>query len=154
MPATTDLLDANVWLALAHEGHPHHGRARRYWESEGASTAMCRVTQMAFLRLLTNKTIMRDDVLAPAGARRKCHEFLALPEVQWLGEPVGLEELWWSFSELGRTSQNLWTDAYLAAFAKCAALRLVTFDRDFTRFPSLDTLLLTPDSQAHATPTP
>jgi len=64
LPATTDLLDANLWLALAHEGHPHHGRTRRYWNGESLPVAaMCRVTQMAFLRLVTNKTIMRDEVL-------------------------------------------------------------------------------------------
>jgi predicted nucleic acid-binding protein len=47
---------------------------------------------------------------------------------------------------------NLWLalahDAYLAAFAKCAGFRLVTFDQGFTRFPGLDTLLLTPDAPA------
>ena len=41
---------------------------------------------------------------------------------------------------------NLWTDAYLAAFAKCAELRLVTFDKGFTRFPGLDALILAPDA--------
>jgi len=149
LPATTDLLDVNLWLALAHERHAHHGRARRYWETEGLpAAAMCRVTQMAFLRLLTNKTIMGDEVLSPVDAWKTCQSFLALPEVQLLGEPAGLEEQWWKFSDLGRTSQNFWTDAYLAAFAKCAGLRLVTFDQGFTRFPSLDTLLLTPDAPA------
>ena len=76
MPATTDLLDVNLWLALAHERHAHHGRARRYWETEGLpAAAMCRVTQMAFLRMLTNKTIMREEVLSPTDARKKCQDF-------------------------------------------------------------------------------
>ncbi len=149
MPATADLLDANLWLALAHERHTHHARARRYWETEGLPlAAMCRVTQMALLRLLTNKVIMRDEVLSPAEARKACQNFLSLPEVQWLGEPAGLDDQWWMFSDLGRTSPNLWTDAYLAAFAKCAGLRLVTFDQGFTRFPDLETFLLAPDPPA------
>jgi predicted nucleic acid-binding protein len=38
--------------------------------------------------------------------------------------------------------ENLWTDANLAALAKCAGLRLVTFDRGFTRFSRLDSLVL------------
>lgn len=153
MPATADLLDANLWLALAHEQHTHHSRARAYWESEGLPVAaMCRVTQMAFLRLLTNKTIMLDGTLTPAEAWRKCQDFLALPEVQFLGEPAGLDAQWAAFSDLGRTSQNLWTDAYLSAFARCAGQRLVTFDRGFARFPGLETLILTPDVAAHKPP--
>ncbi len=39
---------------------------------------------------------------------------------------------------------NVWTDAYLAAFAKCAGLRLVTFDHGFSRFKALDLLILHP----------
>ena len=50
---------------------------------------------------------------------------------------------WQSFGNLGRTSPNLWTDAYLAAFANCAGLRLVTFDEGFYRFKGLDVLILT-----------
>jgi predicted nucleic acid-binding protein len=37
--------------------------------------------------------------------------------------------------------ENLWTDANLA-LAKCAGLRLLTFDRSFTRFSRLDFLVL------------
>ena len=37
--------------------------------------------------------------------------------------------------------ENLWTDANLA-LAKCAGLRLPTFDRGFTRFSRLDFLVL------------
>jgi predicted nucleic acid-binding protein len=37
---------------------------------------------------------------------------------------------------------RLLTDAYLAAFAKSAALRLVTFDKDFDRFDGLHSLRL------------
>jgi predicted nucleic acid-binding protein len=37
---------------------------------------------------------------------------------------------------------NFWTDAYLAAFARSAGLRLVTFDRGFARFSGLEVLLL------------
>src|SRR5439155_16558154 len=108
----------------------------------GLAVAFCRVTQLAFLRHLTNKAIMADNVLLPAAAWKKCGEFLALPEVQFLPEPAGLDDHLARFCNLGRTSQNLWTDAYLAAFAKSAGLRLVTFDAGFAKFDRLDTLLL------------
>lgn len=37
---------------------------------------------------------------------------------------------------------RLLTDAYLAAFAESAGLRMVTFDKDFERFEGLDCLRL------------
>ena len=54
---SADLLDANVWLALAAEAHSHHEPARAYWEKRAAPVAaFCRITQMTFLRLLTDKS--------------------------------------------------------------------------------------------------
>ena len=136
-------MDANVWLALAAEAHAHHKSAKVYWEGNAAPVAaFCRVTQMAFLRLLTNKTIMGSHVLSPSAAWAKFAEFLGLPEIQFLAEPHGLNEQWGHFAAIGRLSPNLWTDAYLAAFAKCAGLRLVTFDKGFSRFAGLDWLIL------------
>ena len=83
LPSSTDLLDANVWLALAAGAHTHHDRAKAYWENEAAPvSAFCRVTQLAFLRHLTNKAIMGDQVLRPLAAWKKLQEFLALPEVR------------------------------------------------------------------------
>lgn len=145
MPSSIDLLDANVWLALAAEAHAHHDRAEAYWENEAVSTsAFCRLTQLALLRHLTNKAIMGDPALGPSAAWKKLQEFMALPEVKCLAEPEGLDERLGDFCNLGRTSPNLWTDAYLAAFAKCAGLRLVTFDHGFSRFEALELLILEP----------
>jgi len=88
---------------------------------------------------------MGAQVLAPPAAWKRRGEFLALPEVQSLVEPAGLDEQLGRFCDLGRTSPNLWTDAYLAAFAKCAGLRLVTFDHAFARFAGLELLTLKPE---------
>jgi toxin-antitoxin system PIN domain toxin len=143
LPSSADLLDANVWLALAAEAHAHHRRAEAYWHNEAAPVAaFCRVTQLAFLRHLTNRTIMGDHVLTPSSSWNKRGEFLALPEVRFLAEPPGLDEQLGKWCHVGRTSPNLWTDAYLASFAKCAGLRLVTFDRGFVTFTGLELLIL------------
>ena len=143
MPNSTDLLDVNVWLALAAEAHPHHPRAKAFWEQEAAPrSAFCRLTQIALLRHLTNQAIMADQLLSPAAAWKKLQELLALPEIHCLAEPDGLDERLGEFCNLGRTSPNLWTDAYLAAFARCGRLRLVTFDHGFSRFEGLDLLIL------------
>ncbi len=143
MPSSTDLLDANVWLALAVEAHSHHGRAKKYWQTEAAPrTAFCRVTHLAVLRHLTNRAVMGGQRLTSAGAWKKGAEFLALPEVQILPEPTGLDAQLETFCKAGPTSPNWWTDAYLAAFAKCAGLRLTTFDQGFSRFSGLNVLIL------------
>lgn len=143
MASSVDLLDANVWLALAVEAHTHHRLAKTYWENDAAPTAaFCRLTQMALLRLLTNKTVMGNQVLSPSAAWTTSAAFLALPEVRLLVEPLGLEAPWARFASSDRSTQNLWADAYLAAFAVAGGMRLVTFDKGFSRFRELDCLLL------------
>lgn len=148
MPSSADLLDANVWLALAAEAHAHHHQAQTYWSEQAAeAAAFCRVTQLAFLRHLTNRTIMGEHCLTPRAAWVKCSDFFALPEVKFLKEPPGLTEQLGRYCDLGRTSPNLWTDAYLAAFARCAGLRLVSFDPGFSAFTGLEVLTLEPPSR-------
>jgi predicted nucleic acid-binding protein len=51
----TDLLDVNVWLALADENHAYHKTAIAYWQDQSApEIAFCRVTALSFLRLSTH----------------------------------------------------------------------------------------------------
>jgi uncharacterized protein len=145
LPNSIDLLDVNIWLALAAESHAHHNRAIAYWNHEAAQiSGFCRITQLAFLRHLTNPAIMGKQVLSPSVAWKKLQEFLALPEIRTLDEPAGLDEALGEFSNMGRTSPNLWTDAYLAAFAKSAGFRLISFDKGFSRFKGLSSLILKP----------
>ena len=114
-----------------------------FWENAAAKrVAFCRVTQLAFLRHLTNKVIMGDQVLNPSDAWIKYEAYMALPEILFIAEPIGLDESLCVFCNLGKTTPNLWTDAYLAAFAQKGALRLVTFDQGFSMFKGLDLLIL------------
>ena len=62
------LPDVNVWIAIAADRHVHHDFARQWFDSAVAPVCFCRVTQMAFLRLLTNPKVMGEDSLSPAGA--------------------------------------------------------------------------------------
>ena len=143
MPSSGDLLDANVWLALTAEAHIHHGPAEKYWYDEAAPVAaFCRVTHLALLRHLTNKSVMGTHVLSPVAAWKKSMELLVLPEVRLMAEPAELNGRLGTLCSSGQISPNLWTDAYLAAFAFCAGLRLVSFDRGFTRFAGLELLIL------------
>jgi len=144
---TGDLPDVNVWLALAVQEHPHHAAARDYWQHAGAPHLWFnRVTMLALVRLLCQPKVMGDAALELAEAFDVYRRFAALPEVGLLHEPDACE------SELRRLAAppkptlpaRLWTDAYLAAFAVSAGLRLVTFDRDFERFADLSCFRLTP----------
>ena len=138
-----DLPDINVWLALACEDHQHHRRARRYWERESApQLAFCRVTMLGLLRLATNATIMQNRPFLAAEAWKIYRDFLALPEVGFLAEPAGIEHQFAAYTN--GFPANRWTDAYLAAFAHTTGCRIVSFDRDFTKFPELEFLHLKP----------
>lgn len=57
---------------------------------------------------------------------------MKLPDVDLL-KPLALRDT---------ASPKLWMDAWLAAFAICAGLQLVTFDRGFAQFAGLELLLL------------
>jgi predicted nucleic acid-binding protein len=70
------------------------------------------------------------------------HEFMALPNVRLLAEPITLDLHFQALATQGNFPHRLWTDAYLAAFAIAGGSRLVSFDADFTRFPGLNFLHL------------
>jgi uncharacterized protein len=57
-------------------------------------------------------------------------------------EPAHLEVAWARFARRPSASPRLWMDAYLAAFARSGGHTLVTTDRAFQQFESLDLLLL------------
>jgi predicted nucleic acid-binding protein len=59
-----------------------------------------------------------------------------------LHEPDRLDETLRDLVVSCATTPNLWTDAYLASFASVACLKLVSFDRGFSKFRGLDFLLL------------
>lgn len=140
-----DLLDASVWVPLSAPDHIHHLRARRYWDYEAVDElAFCRVTALALLRHLTNPKVLGDAVLDGGAAWHALETWLGLPQISLLGEPVGIDELLRQWSGQLDLHGGKWTDAYLAAFAAASACRLVSFDRDFHRFPGIDFLHLTP----------
>jgi toxin-antitoxin system PIN domain toxin len=125
----TYLLDVNVWIALAAERHTHH-RIARHWFSNlpNEKLAFCRVTQLGFLRLLTNKHVMHEEVMNSHEAWQAYHGLRLDRRIGYLPEPNDLHETWQAFTDGPLTSPNLWTDAYLCAFAHAARLTLVTFD--------------------------
>ncbi len=140
MPASgIKLPDANIWLAITVDGHSHHAAAGDWFNTQlERSCALCRVTQMALLRHLTNARIMGENVQTQAEAWKACDVLADDSRVMFLDEPPGIEPVFRSFSELDSPSHSRWTDAYLAAFATCIPAQFVTFDKGFSRFNGLD----------------
>lgn len=131
-----NFLDTNVWLALVWGRHAHSERARTWFEeAKEEQFLFCRFTQLALLRLLTNAAVMGSDVKTMAAAWEIYDECSRDERIAFLAEPDGLDTRLRMFSKSRHASPKLWADAYLAAFASGAGLRLVTFDRAFRSKP-------------------
>jgi toxin-antitoxin system PIN domain toxin len=125
-----NFLDANVWLALLWSRHVHSERAGAWFErSSEEKFFFCRITQITVLRLLTTSTVMGSDVKTMSEAWALWDKVCADDRIALLGEPEAIEPEFRSFSALRSSSRKVWADAYLAAFAAVAGLKLVTFDR-------------------------
>ena len=138
------LPDVNVWIAAVSDRHEHHATARRWFDSASAQICFCRVTQMAFLRLLTNPKVMGEDVLKPAEAIVVYRQLLTDERLRFAPEPPNIETAWLSLMDINAATGSTWTDAYLAAFSLEADLRLISFDRAMRRWPGLALEVLMP----------
>ena len=142
------LCDSNVWLALALSKHSHHTVAQKWLGTVEipASVILCRATQQAFLRLLTNATVLGLYGNPPLTNREAWSAYDALLAddriVFRADEPIELEFLWKKLAVRGTASPKLWMDAYLAAFALAGRYRMVTTDAAFRQFQGLDLLVL------------
>src|SRR6185437_14361834 len=124
--------------------HEHHAVARHWFDSSSAPTCFCRVTQMGFLRLLTNRKVMGEETLSSADAILVYRQLLRDERVRFEPEPPNLENVWLSLMTGGSGKGGTWTDAYLAAFALGGDFRLISFDHGMRRWPGLELDLLTP----------
>jgi toxin-antitoxin system PIN domain toxin len=128
------LPDINFWLALAFQSHVHHLSANAWMQAAAQqSCCFCRVTQMGFLRLSTNRKVFPLDALPLDEAWRVNDKVLSDDRVVFADEPGNLEIAWRSATQLQSFATNVWSDAYLAAFAQTAGFAIVTFDKGFPR---------------------
>ncbi len=131
-----NFLDTNVWLALVWGRHSHAELARDWLDQcEDEQFLFCRFTQLALLRLLTTKAVMGQDVKTMPAAWEIYDHCCTDERIAFLPEPEGLDPRLRSLSRSHEASPKLWADAYLAAFASVAGLRLVTFDKAFRSKP-------------------
>jgi uncharacterized protein len=137
------LPDANFWLSLAFQSHQFHARANAWMRSAmPRSCCLCRVTQMGFLRLATNPKVLPGYTLSMTDAWTVYERIFSDERVVFAEEAANIEVVWKRFTQQTTFSTNVWTDAYLAAFAETAELELVTFDQAFARYVGLKHTIL------------
>jgi len=106
----TYLPDVNVWIALAAERHTLHRTARLWFSNlQEQKLAFCRLTQLGFLRLLTNKHVMQDEVMRPDEAWEAYRVLRSDRRIGYLAEPSELPEMWQAFTVGPSSSPNLRT---------------------------------------------
>src|SRR5438067_195831 len=136
------LPDVNVWLALAFDFHLHHPAARTWYQSTGDTCCFCRWTQQGFLRLASNRAAFREQAVSLREAWLLYDALLSDPRIAFADEPRGLEAQWRAYTQRRSFSPKVWSDAYLAAFARAASFELVTFDKGFAQYKSVHCTIL------------
>ena len=133
------LLDVNVVLAAHRDDHPHFEVARGWLDElllTGSPFSVIDMIAGAFLRIATNRRVFSvptpvEDAFAYLRALR------AQPGHALLGPGPSHLSLLQQLCEGLDVSGDLIPDAQLAAIAVEHACELVSFDRDFARFPAL-----------------
>jgi toxin-antitoxin system PIN domain toxin len=124
----TALLDLNLLTALLWPTHEHHEAAHRWFAARAhAGWATCSLTQLGFVRLVSNPAFSRD-ALSPAEAvailaenlRHARHEFWT----ESLEVPAAVKDM-----ETRLQGYRQLTDAYILALAHRRKGILATFDR-------------------------
>jgi|ERR1019366_2121729 toxin-antitoxin system PIN domain toxin len=123
--------DVNVWLALNYEKHIHSSAAVQWYESVDPvpTLVFCRHTQLGLFRLLSTDLVMKQDALSQARCWEIYDRWVDSDRAFFGLEPSGLEAALRTKTSAEKITTKAWADAYLAAFAETAGLRLVTFDR-------------------------
>ncbi len=137
------LADVNFWLALAFDCHAGHVVAKSWFDTHAIDgVCFCRLTQQAFLRLASNPKVMKDDSVSLVQAWQLYDLILQDSRIAFIHEPANVEKQWRSYTQLASHSTNVWSDAWLAAFARAASLEIVTFDGGFNQYQDLDCTIL------------
>jgi toxin-antitoxin system PIN domain toxin len=134
-----------VWIALTYRGHRHYTTATTWLDSlpDESELGFCRLTQLGFLRLLTNPTVMGTRVVSQTAAWDVYDEWVDRGRAVYLDEPTTIENMFRSISQSEQAAPKDWADSYISAFAQVSGLQLVTFDRALQRRTS-GSLLLQP----------
>ena len=162
-----DLLDVNVWIALAQPRHAHHGLVKDYWEKTLAKFAeanaagnsalavpaklyFCRTSMLGLVRVLSQTSVAYGKHMSLVEAFSVYERFKFTEEVGFAHENlVNVDAVMGALlASHANLPMRMSTDVYLAALAQALNLRFVTLDRDFLRFDLPDCLIIEADKQA------
>jgi toxin-antitoxin system PIN domain toxin len=128
------LADINFWVALVLDSHTGHVTARDFFDSLSRDQLwFCRFSQIGFLRMLTNGSVMGRQILTQQKAWQLYDRLCGDERIQYLVEPLTLDSRFRRLAQGRLPAHKAWSDAYLAAVAGEAGMALATFDRDFSR---------------------
>jgi toxin-antitoxin system PIN domain toxin len=131
------IIDANVLLYAVDSASPHHERCRSWLDASLAgaeAVGFSWIALLAFIRIGTNPSILPNPMTADE-ATGQAEAWLGAPAAviaQPTARHAGL--LRGLLRDTG-TAGNLTTDAHLAALAIEHGADIVSYDRDFARFP-------------------
>jgi toxin-antitoxin system PIN domain toxin len=134
------LADVNFLIALLHARHTLSERAVAWLgrQEQAGSIVLCRVAQMGVLRILTNPTWLKGEVLSAAAVWDAWDLLLTDDRFTSIQEPAGIESEWRLVTRDFAAGRHAGTDTYLAAFARAGGYSLLTFDRGFRQFEGLE----------------
>ena len=125
------LPNINVWLALTLKAHVHHDVAWNWYKSVPLRDELffCRSTQLGLLRLLTTKSVAKQETLNQLDAWGAYDRWIDQGGAAFQEEPSGLEIEFRSFADRRCSFAARVRGFLFAAFAAASSMELVTFDR-------------------------
>jgi uncharacterized protein len=130
--------DLNVWLALSVADHSHSADSWSWIKHlpPDAKLLFSRYTQIGLLRLLTNRSVMGQQVLILRKAWRVYDAWLEDPRVEFYPEPRSVDTSFRHFTEpfAAQPASKSVGDCWLLACAKEIGATLATFDKTLNEF--------------------
>jgi uncharacterized protein len=121
------LLDVNVLIALFDPGHVHHELAHDWFAEESTNGwATCPLTELAFVRILSNPALGPDPE-RPLTLLRHLRQFCKSADHVFWTDTLSLRDE--KVFDLAFASHRQLTDVYLLGLAHKKGGRLATFDR-------------------------